>query len=84
MSEEVSTDVAVLEILSKIINVPADDLRDIPVLTAHKWDSLTSLETLTELENRFHLKFDLRSYHAARTVDDIVSLVTSAKERMAD
>jgi|GEM_PF-1314678 len=67
----------VLDILGETLEEPVDVLRSNRVLAAHEWDSITSLLTLAQLESHFGVTLDLRSYHAARTVDDLVSLVRS-------
>lgn len=38
--------------------------------------SITTLLTLSQLESRFGITVDLRSYHATRTVDDLINLVS--------
>ncbi|MFI0907266.1 phosphopantetheine-binding protein [Streptomyces sioyaensis] len=75
MSELAATRLAVLETLGQILETPVDDLRANPVLATHAWDSLRSLEALTLLEDRLGVDFDLRSFNAARTVDDLVRLI---------
>ena len=66
---------AVLDILSEALDESVDDLRANRVLAAHEWDSITSLLSLAQLESQFGVTLDLRSYHAARTVDDLVNLI---------
>jgi acyl carrier protein len=75
MSDHEETESAVLEILSDVLGVPEDELRRHPVLAAHRWDSMSSLEALAQLESRFGVRLDLRSYSAARTPGDLVDLV---------
>ncbi|MGW3009365.1 acyl carrier protein [Streptomyces sp. NPDC001219] len=75
MSELAATRLAVLETLGQVLETPVDDLRANPVLATHAWDSLRSLEALTLLEDRLGVDFDLRSFNAARTVDDLVHLI---------
>ncbi|MFG2095448.1 phosphopantetheine-binding protein [Streptomyces sp. NPDC048612] len=75
MSELAATRLAVLETLGQVLETPVDDLRANPVLASHAWDSLRSLEALTLLEGRLGVDFDLRSFNAARTVDDLVHLI---------
>jgi len=65
----------VLGILSEVLEEPVDALREQPILAVHEWDSITSLLTLSQLESQFGITLDLRSYHAARTVGDLVDLV---------
>lgn len=68
----------VLETLSEVLNESAGDLRAQPVLAAHEWDSVASLEVLSLLESRLAITLDLRTYHGARTVDDLIDLVAAA------
>jgi acyl carrier protein len=72
-----------LDILSAVLEVSVDELRTEPVISAHGWDSLSSLDALCQLEQRFDIRLDLRSFHATRTVEDLTELVasTSAKSR---
>ena len=78
MTASPALDTTVLEILALVLDEPAHALTTQPVLAAHDWDSLASLEALAQLESRFAINLDLRSFHAARTVDDMVGLVESA------
>lgn len=75
MSELARTRIAVLETLAQVLDTPQDDFRADPVLAHHAWDSLSSLEALSILERRLGVDFDLRTFHAARTVDDLVRLI---------
>jgi acyl carrier protein len=61
-----------------VLGEPEAALRDQPVLAAHDWDSLASLEALAQLESRYDICLDLRAYHAARRVQDLVALVVTA------
>jgi acyl carrier protein len=70
----------VLETLSQVLNVSVDELKAEPTLAAHDWDSFSSLETLAQLEGKLGLRFDLREFNSAHTVDDLVSLVASLSE----
>jgi acyl carrier protein len=47
------------------------------VLAAHDWTSLISLEALAEVESRFSISMDLRTFHSARTVPDLAELVAA-------
>jgi acyl carrier protein len=78
MTDMDGTASVVLNTLSEVLNEPVDDLRAQPVLAAHEWDSLASLEALAQLESRLAVTLDLRAYHAARTVDDLIDLVAAA------
>ncbi|ACU36594.1 MULTISPECIES: acyl carrier protein [Actinosynnema] len=67
---------AVLEILSDVLEVSRGELRATPVLAAHEWDSTSSLDALSQLETGLGVRVDLRAFHAARTVADVVDLVS--------
>lgn len=68
----------VLQVLGEVLKQTPDDLRAQPVLAVHDWDSMASLEALSQLESRFAVTLDLRTYHAARTVEDLTGLVVAA------
>jgi acyl carrier protein len=72
----------VLDILSEALDEPVEGLRTQRVLALYEWDSITTLLTLSQLEARFGITLDLRSYHAARTVDDLVNLVSETNPEM--
>lgn len=74
-------DTAVLHVLSDVLGEPVDALLAQPILAAHDWDSLASLEALAQLESRYGISLDLRSYHAARRVQDLAELVSAAVAR---
>lgn len=78
MTTSPTLDTTVIEILADVLNEPGAALAAQPILAAHEWDSLASLEALAQLESRFGVTLDLRSFHGARTVDDMVDLVRSA------
>jgi len=78
MSTSAATDTTVAEILAGVLEEPAEALQAQPVLAAHDWDSLTSLEALVQLESRFGVRLNLQAFHAARTVGDLVALVRTA------
>lgn len=69
----------VLVVLSDVLAEPVTALLAEPLLGVHAWDSLASLEALVQLEQRFDVTLDLRSYHAAREIDDLVELVRAAR-----
>jgi acyl carrier protein len=75
MSDAEAIEAIVLDILSDVLEEPVDALREQPILAAHEWDSITSLLTLSQLESQFDITLDLRSYHAARTIGDLVGLI---------
>lgn len=74
MSEPAKVRTTVLEVLSDALNEPVAALVAQPVIAAHAWDSMTSLEVLAQLESRLGVEVDLRSYHAVRTVDELILL----------
>jgi acyl carrier protein len=71
-----SVEAIVLDILAETLDESVDDLCRQRVLAEYDWDSITMLLTLAQLESRFGITVDLRSYHATRTVDDIIDLVS--------
>jgi acyl carrier protein len=78
MSNPVSVEVTIVSILSEVLEQPEEDLREYPILAAYHWDSLRLLEALAHMESQLGITLDLRSYQAARTVDDLVELVQDA------
>jgi acyl carrier protein len=70
----------VLAVLSAVLAEPEDALRAEPQLGTHDWDSLASLEALVQLEQRLDVALDLRDYHAARAIDDLVELIRATRE----
>jgi acyl carrier protein len=78
MNDPAQIEAVVLDTLSGVLNEPVGDLRAQPVLAVHEWDSLASLEVLSQLESQLGVTLDLRTYHAARTVEDLIGLVTDA------
>ena len=78
MSSSLPVDVIVLEILSDVLKEPVEDLRSEPVLAAHAWNSMASLEVLAQLEDELDITLDLRSFHAVRTVDALIDLTRTA------
>jgi acyl carrier protein len=70
-----ATSDAVVDIVSDVLEVPAERLREEPSLQTHGWDSLSVLETLARLESEFGAKFDLRRFTAVKTTDEIVDLL---------
>jgi acyl carrier protein len=70
----------VLAVLGDVLAEPVAALRARPLLGVHAWDSVASLEALVQLEQRLAVSLDLRRYHAARTVDDLVELIRATRE----
>ncbi|WP_433649994.1 acyl carrier protein [Micromonospora zamorensis] len=69
----------VRRIVAEVLDEPLRAFTDNPTLAAHRWDSIASLEALAQLESEFGVTLDLRSFHAARTVDDMVDLVAGSR-----
>jgi acyl carrier protein len=69
---------AVLDILSEVLEVPAERIAALPDLREHGWSSLSALEALTRLENYFDCKVDLRSFTAATTCQDVLDTLAAA------
>ncbi|HET8641469.1 MAG TPA: phosphopantetheine-binding protein [Pseudonocardiaceae bacterium] len=78
LTAQATIEAAVLAVLRDVLDEPESELLAQPVLAAHEWDSLTSLETLSQLERRLGINLDLRRYHAVRDLDDLVELVATA------
>ena len=78
MTDPASIEATVLYILCDVLNESVGDLLAQPVLAAHEWDSLASLEVLSQLESRLGVTLDLRPYHDVRTLDDLIDLVAAA------
>ena len=69
---------AVLRIVTAVLDESAAAFHHQPVLAAHEWDSLASLEAFSQLEGEFGVRLDLRAFHACRTVGDLAELVATA------
>jgi acyl carrier protein len=78
MSEDVSVEQTVVRIVVGVLGESEDQLRAQPILASYEWDSLTTLEALAQIESELHITLDLRTYHAARTLSDLVSVVDEA------
>lgn len=78
MSEPASIEATVRRVVAAVVDESEDEVVAQPILAAHAWDSLSTLEALAQLENELDIILDLRSYHAARTLDELVALVTAA------
>ncbi|MFD5339457.1 acyl carrier protein [Streptomyces hawaiiensis] len=77
--EEISD--IVVAVIGEVLACNPQDLRDQPVLAAHDWDSITSLEALAQLESGFKVRLELRDFHAARTTDEMTALIAKALDR---
>jgi len=78
MSEQTEVQQTVLTILSDVLRVSEEDLRQQPVLASYQWDSLAMLEALAQLESSLGVSLDLRFYQQARTVDDLLALIAES------
>lgn len=78
MNDRSSIQAAVLRILGEVLRESAEQLRAQPVLAAHAWDSLASLEALAALESELGITLDLRDYTQVREIHDLVDLVAAA------
>jgi acyl carrier protein len=74
MTTSTSVEQTVLDVLSQILDTTADELRAQPTLASHDWDSFSSLEALAQLESALGVRFDLRAFNSAVTVDDVIAL----------
>jgi acyl carrier protein len=83
VTEAATVEDTVLDVLSDVLHEPVDGLRQQPILAVYEWDSLSSLEALSQLESRLQISLDLRSYQAVRTVADLVELVSAMPARTA-
>lgn len=83
MTEAATVEDTVLDVLSDVLHEPVDGLRQQPILAVYEWDSLSSLEALSQLESRLQISLDLRSYQAVRTVADLVELASAMPARTA-
>jgi acyl carrier protein len=83
VTEAATVEDTVLDVLSDVLHEPVDGLRQQPILAVYEWDSLSSLEALSQLESRLQISLDLRSYQAVRTVADLVDLVSAMPARTA-
>ncbi len=76
MATEWEVRVAVEEILASVLYESPESLRAHPALACHKWDSVAVMESFVRLEKSLSIRLDLRAFRAARTVDDVVGLVS--------
>lgn len=78
MSDELER--TVVDVLTSVLAETEERVRAEPVLARHGWDSLRLLEALAQLESELQITLDLRAYHSARTLDDIVRVVREPVE----
>ncbi|HEU5268473.1 MAG TPA: acyl carrier protein [Jatrophihabitans sp.] len=79
MSEPTEVQQTVETILSDVLRVPVEELRQQPVLASYQWDSLAMLEALAQLESSLGVSLDLRYYQQARTVEDLLALIAQSR-----
>jgi acyl carrier protein len=77
MSDAAEVGKTVIEIIGDVLGKAPEELGEAEILAAHGWDSITSLEALALLESEFGILLDLRSFHAAHTVAQMIELVVS-------
>lgn len=78
MNESASIEAIVLRVVAAVVEESEEQVLAQPILAAHAWDSLSTLEALAQLEGGLDISLDLRAYHAVRTLDDLVALVNQA------
>jgi acyl carrier protein len=83
VSEATTLRGTVVRVLADVLEATPEQLLAKPTLAVHNWDSLASLEALAALEAELHITLDLRDYHRARDVDDLVELVATAAAQSA-
>jgi acyl carrier protein len=75
-----SVEATVMDVVAEVLNEPVAAIRDVPVLAAHAWDSIASLEVLAQLESVLEVTLDLRAFNSVRTVAELVDVVRAAGE----
>ena len=70
----------VVEVVASVLAETEERVRAQPVLARYGWDSLRMLESLSQLESALHITLDLRAYHCANTLDDLVRVVRETVE----
>jgi acyl carrier protein len=75
MNPPESFEVVVRDILGDVLNQSSENLDANTVLAARGWNSLASLEALAQFEAQLNIRLDLRSFHAAHTVAQMIQLV---------
>lgn len=76
--DSASVEATVLDVVADVLNEPVAAFREVPVLAAHAWDSISSLEVLAQLESMLDVSLDLRAFNSVRTVDELVDTVRAA------
>ncbi|GGU00389.1 acyl carrier protein [Streptomyces lateritius] len=75
MSEPDSVEETVTGIIADVLGTDPADIEKDTALAALGWDSMNSIEALVRLEATFAVDLDLRSFHAAHTVEQMAALV---------
>jgi acyl carrier protein len=77
MSDAAEVGKTVIEIIGDVLGEAPEKFGEGEILAAHGWDSIASLEALALLEREFDILLDLRSFHAAHTITQMIELVAS-------
>ncbi|MFJ9003814.1 acyl carrier protein [Streptomyces canus] len=75
MSESDSIEESVTEVIADVLGAEPAEIPEDTALAALGWDSMNSMEALVRLEKQFDVSLDLRSFHAAYTVAEMVALI---------
>ncbi|KOX05180.1 MULTISPECIES: acyl carrier protein [unclassified Streptomyces] len=79
MSESDSIEESVTEIIADVLGADPADIPADAALAALGWDSMNSMEALVRLEKECAVSLDLRSFHAAYTVTEMVALIEKVR-----
>ncbi|MEF9904744.1 acyl carrier protein [Streptomyces sp. P9-A2] len=79
MNDPVSIEETVTDIIADVLGADPADVPPDTALAALGWDSMNSMEALLRLEKRFAVGLDLRSFHDAHTVAEMVALIEKVR-----
>lgn len=69
---------AVRDLVEQVTDVPAEEIdADSRFETLDNWTSFAALRLLTEIEDRFGIRLDLRAYLASGRVGELVAMVSA-------
>lgn len=72
----------VLLAMSKVFNIPREDLGDNPAFgEIEGWDSMNHITLITALEKEFKIKFDDDDFESMVNLENIVSIIDSYLEK---
>lgn len=72
----------VLLTMSKVFNIPSEDLGDNPALgEIEGWDSMNHITLITALEKEFKVRFDDDDFESMVNLENIVSIIDSYLEK---